>query len=119
MNEFKKMLEEAFLGEEPYDLHPSRAELESALRKFEQRDRTMRRMLWFAVVFMAAVAVASAWTFLEAGADDAKRLIFCATLFLWANVGVGWAKMFLFQTQQHLTVLKELKRVHLAVLEEE
>jgi len=118
MNDFTELLKEAFVGEEPYDPHPARADVQAALHRFESRDRTLRYMMWFAVAFMTAVAAWSAWRFFASGDEATTReLILYAALFLWANVGVGWAKMFLFTTQKHLSILKELKRVQLLILD--
>lgn len=118
MNDFTEMLKEAFVGEEPYDPSPARADLESAMRRFERRDRTLRYLLWFAVAFMTAVLAWAAWSFWRAGSEASTReLLLYAVLFLWGSQGVGWAKMLLLTTQKHLSILKELKRVQLALSE--
>ena len=70
MNQFQEMLKEAFMGEEPFDASPGRAALEASIRKFEQRDRTLRYMIWFAVIFMSAVCGWAAWSFFSS--DDAS-----------------------------------------------
>lgn len=117
MNEFQSMLKEAFAGEEPYDLYPGRDELENALRGFERREKVLRWMLWFSVVFMSAVCVLSVWRFwsIESGADP-KSMILWATLFLFASNAIGWSKIFLFLSQQHWSAMKDLKRLHLELL---
>ena len=116
MNEFTEMLKEAFLGEEPYDPAPERAAMEQALRSLEARERMLRYMMWFAAVFMTGLCVWSAWSFFTAGVEaSTKALVLYATTFLFASQGVGWAKMFLFTTQKHFQMLKELKRVQLAL----
>lgn len=60
MTEFNEILKEAFAGLDPYDPSPARADLEASLAKFARRDRTLRLMLWFAVVFMGVVSVLAA-----------------------------------------------------------
>ncbi len=117
MNEFKEMLKEAFVGEEPYDPSPGREALLASLRKLEGRDRTLRWMMWFAVTFMMAVAVWAGWSFFQAEESDVRELVLYATLFAFACQGIGWAKMFLFTTQKDLSVLKELKRVQMMMLQ--
>ena len=118
MNEFKEMLKEAFLGEQPYDPTPGREVLLSSLRQLEARERTLRWMLWFAVGFMSLVAFGAGWFFWKATEDTSvKDLILLATSFLFACQAIGWAKMFLFTTQKDLSVLKELKRVQMMLHE--
>lgn len=118
MSEFTEMIKEAFLGEEPYDPSPGRAELEASIRRFEARDRTLRFMMWFAVTFMTVVCVWAAWSFFAAAPETStKKLILYAVLFLWGSEGIGWSKMFLFSTQKSLGVMKELKRVQLMLSE--
>ncbi len=119
MNEFTEMIKEAFVGEAPYDPSPGREALQTSIRRFERRDRTLRFMMWFAVTFMSVVAVWSGWSFWKSGPEEStKMLILYATVFLWASYGIGWAKMFLFSMQKNLSMLKELKRVQLTWLED-
>ena len=114
MNEFKEMIKEAFLGEEPYDPSSGQEDLQAAIRSYESRDRTLRLMMWFAATFMSVVAAWAAWSFFATGPETStKKLILYATAFLFASQGVGWAKMFLFSAQKDLSVLKELKRIQL------
>lgn len=114
MSEFTEIIKEAFLGEEPYDPRPGRAQLEESIRKFEARERTLRYLLWFAVTFMTAVSIGSAWAFLTSEPDTStKRLILYGVLFLFACQSIGWSKMFLFSSQKALSVMKELKRIQL------
>ena len=118
MNQFQEMMKEAFLGEEPFDASPGREALEASIRKFEQRDRVLRLMVWFGVTFMTGVCVWAAWSFLGAEPDASSRsLILYATVFLFAGQAVGWSKMFLFSTQQSFSLQKELKRAQLMWLE--
>ncbi len=118
MSQFQEMLKEAFLGAEPFDPSPGREALEASIRKFEQRDRTLRRMLWFAVLFMSVLCYWAGWRLLTAEPEvSTKSLIVYATLFLFATQAIGWAKLFLFSTQQSLSLQKELKRTQLFLLE--
>lgn len=118
MNEFKALLREAFLGEEPFDPAPGRAALLASARSLEDRERVLRRLMWLAVTLMTAVAAWGAWSFFTAGdGASVKRLVLAATAFLFGVQGVGTLKMSLFSLQKDLSVLKELKRVQLMLLE--
>ena len=118
MSDFTEMIKEAFVGEEPYDPTPGRAAIEESIRKFERRDRTLRFLMWFVVTFMVAVGIWAAWQFWHADAGEStKMLLLYAVAFLFAGQAVGWAKMFLFSMQKDLSVLKELKRLQLIMLE--
>ena len=118
MNEFKEILKEAFVGEEPYDPSPDRGRLQAAIRAFEARDRILRWMLWFAVTFMSVVAVWAAWSFASADAETStKSLVLYATAFLFASTCVGYAKLMLFTAQRGFSIMKELKRTQLTLLE--
>ena len=119
MSEFTDLIKEAFVGEEPYDPKPGREDLEAAIRKFENRDRTMRFLTWFAVTFQSAVLVFSIWKFWTA--DEAttspKTLIIYATLSVWAMIAIGFMKTSLFTTQLGLGLRKDLKRLQLQLTE--
>ena len=118
MNEFKEMIKEAFLGEEPYDPSPGRAAIEESIHKFERRDRTMRFLMWFVVAFWGLIGTWAAWSFWHAdSATSTKMLLLYTAAFLFAAQAIGWAKMFLFSIQKDLSVLKELKRVQLTLLD--
>ena len=118
MNQFSEMIKEAFMGEEPYDPSPGRVALEEAIKKFESRDRVVRFMAWFAVAFMSAVMFWSIWMLWKADSEtETKMLIVYAVVFLWSSAGVGFGKMFLFSLQSNLSIMKELKRVQLALLD--
>ena len=116
MNEFTRMIQEAFVGAEPFDPSPGREALRASLEQFERRDRVVRVLSWFMVTAMSVFAVWGIWGFWttppEAGT---KPLLAYATLVLFGVHGIGFAKMFLFNTQKHLSILKELKRVQLAL----
>ncbi len=111
MNEFTEMIKEAFVGDEPFDPSPGREALQASVDKFERRDRVVRFMSWFAVAFMGAVAFWAGWSFWKS--ESTKMLILYATIFLWAMIGIGWAKMFLFQMQSSIALMKEIKRSQL------
>ncbi len=117
MNDFKEMLKEAFVGEEPYDPAPSRAVLEDSLRHFESRDRMTRILMWVAVSFMSLLVGWSVWSFVRAGEDAGVReLLLYSTAFLFGCQGIAWSKMLLFTSQLDFRILKELKRVQLSLL---
>ena len=113
MNEFQRLLHEAFAGLEPYDPAPGRAAIEEAIRGFERRDRLLRRLVWYSVLFMTAVCVASAWRFFTADPADVRALVLYAVLFLFGLLAIGWQKMTLFTSQQSLRIEIELKRLQL------
>ena len=117
MNQFQEMLKEAFMGEEPFDPSPGREALEASIAKFEGRDRTLRIMLWFNVALMTGVCVWAVRGFFLADEGATRDLVLYATVFLFGSQAIGWAKMFLFTTQQSLSLRKELKRAQLTLLE--
>ena len=119
MSEFNKLLSEAFAGLAPYDHSPSRAELKASLEAFRSRDRTLRRMLWFAVAFMTGVSGVGGALFFSAEGGEVRPLVLGATLFLFAMFAISWAKLFLFLSQQHLTVMRELKFIQLHLVPSE
>ena len=120
MNEFKEMIKEAFLGEETPAASPAREAVEVALRRLDRRDRVVRVLSWFMVTFMTLVGIAAAVLFAqEAGTPLGKAHLVYAALFTMAFVGIGAGKLFLLAMQNHLGVLKELKRVELMLLNEE
>jgi hypothetical protein len=118
MSEFTNLLKEAFAGAEPYDPSPGRAALEEAIRAFARRERLLRGLMWFAVTAATALCAWAAWHFLTAGPDaGVRRLLLDAVLFLFGGQAIGWAKMFLFTSQQNLAIQTELKRVQLMISE--
>ena len=117
MNEFTEMIREAFLGEEAYDPTPGREALEESIRRFESRDRVVRLLSWFMVTAMSVVMFWAAWRFWKTDAQSSKALVGYATLVLAASGGVGFGKMFLFNVQSDLKVMKEIKRTQLMLLE--
>jgi hypothetical protein len=119
MNEFTKILHEAFAGLEPYDPAPGRAALEEAIQGFERRDRSLRTLVWGSVALLTVLAVYSAWRLVTADDADARELVLSAVLFLFAIQGIGWQKMFLFSSQRSLRIEVELKRVQLMLSERE
>ena len=119
MSELNKLLAEAFAGLEPIDPSPSRADVQRSLHAFKERDRILRWMLWFAVLFMTGVCVAGGALFYGAEAEDVRTQILGAVLFLFGMTAISWAKMVLFQSQQHFTVLRELKLIQLRLLDAE
>lgn len=119
MNDFQDMIKEAFVGEEPYRGGQDSTELRASIRKFEVQDRLLRIGLWGSVLAMSALCYWSGLRFWQAPQDASpKQLILYATLFLVSIQCIGWTKMFLFNNQKSFSILKELKRVQLLLLEE-
>ena len=119
MNDFQDMFKEAFLGEEPYKGGQNSVELTASIRKFESQDRLLRISLWGSVLSMTALCIWSGLSFWQTPeAAGPKPLILYATLFLISVQCIGWIKMFLFNNQKSFSILKELKRVQLLLLEE-
>jgi len=115
MNEFTRMIQEAFVGAEPFDPAPGSAALREALLRFERRDRVVRTLSWFMVAVMTGASVWAAWGFWTAGPEASTRtLIAYATLFLCGFGGIGFGKMFLLEQQANFNVLCELKRMQLS-----
>jgi len=114
MSEFTNLLKEAFAGAEPYDPSPGRAALEEAIRGYRRRERLLRGLLWFAVAAATGLCAWAAWDFIASGEEaGVRRLLLDAVLFLFGAQAIGWAKMFLFHSQQNLAIQTELKRVEL------
>jgi len=118
MNEFQAMLKEALMGEEPFNTEQGSADLKASIRKFESQDKMLRALLWGSVVFQMGLFIWSGWKFCTSDADSSpKSLILYATLFLISIQCIGWSKMFIFSNQKSFSILKELKRVQLLLLE--
>lgn len=114
---FSRMLEQSLAGM-ALDPAPGRAAVEAGLREFERRERALRLPAWSAVGVLALLAAWAAWSFLSAPADaGVKRLVLDATLFLWASLGLAFAKLWLVSAQAHLATQRELKRLELAWLD--
>ena len=116
MSEFSEMLKEAFVGEEPFDPQPGREALDASVKKFDRRMRTVQVMVWLAVTFMGVVCVWSAVAFFRARDDGGSALVLYAVVFLWAQAGIGFLKMWLIVMQNHIRTMKELKRVQMMLL---
>jgi len=120
MNDFQEMIREAFVGEEPYVPGQDRAMIQASIRKFEGQDRMVRWLLWFSVLLMTGIFIWSTLRFYAAEPDATpKQLILDAILILSSMQCIGWAKMFIFSNQKNVSILKELKRTQLMLLEEE
>lgn len=118
MSDFKDMLTQAFLGEEPFEPQHGRAELEESVRRFERRDRTARILAWLAVTFGSAVMASGVWGLWHADAGtSAKLLIVYAILVIFGGIQVGFMKMWLFRFQDHLSVMKEIKGTQMMLLD--
>ncbi|MCB9883170.1 MAG: hypothetical protein H6834_15385 [Planctomycetes bacterium] len=117
MSEFTEIIKEAFVGEGAFDPTPGRDALEAAVQKYDRRMRTVRWLAWFMVAAMTVVGVIAAIAFANAEAPLGKEHLAYAALFTIAYVGIGIGKMFLLFQQNHLSLMKELKRVELMILD--
>ena len=113
------MIKEAFVDAEPFDPDPGREALQSAVDRFTRRMRTVRVMAWvIAVPFMATVMIWALVSLLRAPEDTSTgTLLLYGVLFLWASIGVGFIKGWFAMMQNHLSVMKELKRLQLMMLD--
>lgn len=120
MNEFAKMLKEAFVGEEPFDPRPGREALQASIRKYDARMKTVRYMAIFAVTVMGVVAVYCFVWLLRAPDDTSTRLlIIYALVFGWALGAVGFAKAWFAMMHNDIGLRKELRRVQMMMLAKE
>lgn len=119
MSEFGSFLKEAFVDAEPFDPDPGREALRSSVEKFTRRMRMVRWMAWgLAVPFMTAVMIWSLVSLLGASAEtDTSTLFLYGMLFVWSSTGVGFVKGWFAMMQNHIVVMKELKRVQLMLVE--
>jgi len=118
MNELSELLKEAFTGVDPYDADPRREGVEAALQRFDGRVRTVRWMAWIGVGFLFAVAVVTLVLLLRAPDDASPRtLSVYVALFVWANVGIGMAKLWFAMMLNDIGIRRELKRMQLVLLE--
>jgi hypothetical protein len=76
-------------------------------------------MAWgLAVPFMTAVMIWSLVSLLGASAEtDTSTLFLYGMLFVWSSTGVGFVKGWFAMMQNHIVVMKELKRVQLMLVE--
>ena len=118
MNEVQAMIKEALMGEEPFAPDQGSTDLKASIRRFETQDRMLRLLLWGAVLTQTGLCVWSGYRFWQADAETStKSLILYATLFLVSIQCIAWSKMVIFNNQKSYSVLKELKRVQLMLLE--
>lgn len=118
MSEFKDLVMEALLGDEPYKPDSGRAELEQSVRRFEQRERTSRHMAWFAITFGTAVLAFGVWGLWHADeATSLKPLLIYALLIFAGGTQIAFMKQWLFRVQDHYSMMKEIKATQLLLIE--
>ncbi len=119
MSDFRNLIKEAFVDAEPFDPSPGREALQSSVDKFNRRMRTVRWMSWaVSVPFMTVVMIWALISLLQAPEDTStSTLILYGVFFVWASTGVGFVKGWFAMTQNHILVMKELKRTQLMMLE--
>ena len=118
MSEFGDLLREALVGDEEFDPSPGREALEAAVVGYERRLRTIRFMAMFAVLFMGAVSAVSLVFLLRAPEGTGLRtLLIYALGFFFGMSGIGMSKLWFAMMMNQSAVLKEIKRVQLALLD--
>ena len=118
MSEFKDLVTEALLGDEPYEPDRGRAELEQSVRRFERRERTFRHMAWFAILFGGAVLWYGVWGLWHADEATSLKLLFVHALLIFAGgTQIAFMKQWLFRVQDHLSMMKEIKATQLLMIE--
>ncbi len=118
MSEFKDMVMEAFLGEEPYEPQQGRAELGESVRRFERRDKTARVMAWLAMTFGSALTVLGAWGLWSADETTGpKMLVVYGVCVLFGSTQIAFMKQWLFRVRDHLSMMKEIKGTQMMLLD--
>ena len=120
MSDFGNLIKEAFVDAEPFDPDPGREALRSSVEKYTRRMRTVRVMTWgVAVPFMGAVMIWSMISLLGAPEEtSASTLFLYGMLFVWSSTAIGFIKGWFAMMQNHILVMKELKRVQLMLVEQ-
>jgi hypothetical protein len=117
MSEIGDLVREAFLGEDVFPEDRSRSAMEESLKKFDRRMNLARLLSFFAVLVLFSAGVWSAVSFFSADDDAPVRdLILYGAVFVAANVGVSFGKLWYILMQNQTHILKEVKRVQIAVL---
>ncbi len=110
MNDFKELIREALLGDEPYVPDVGREELERSVRKFEQRHKTARYLAWVGITMGSALTFFGAYSLWQA--DDqtsVKMLIVYGALIAFGSSQIAFMKQWVFRVQDHLSMMKEIK----------
>ena len=111
MREFTDLIKEALVGGPPFRSEPGREALEAAMRGYDRRSRTMRRLTLFQLVFMAGVTVWGLYQLVHASQDNVRLMLHGVFLTFFGLIGIAFAKLWFFLYQNHLTVMKELKGI--------
>ena len=91
MSEFKEMIVQALMGEEPYQPDVGRDALERSVRKFERRERTARYLGWFAVTFGTILFASGAYLLWRADeSTSTKMLIVYAVLVFFGGSQIAF-----------------------------
>ena len=118
MSELSEMIKEAFTdSEKSFQPHPARRDLELSVEQYGRRMKVVRGLAFFTVSFMGLVCAACAIAFFQAPEDDTRSLILYASGFIFAMTAIGWGKMWFSNMQNHLAVVKEIKRTQFMLLE--
>jgi len=116
MSDFGDMLREAMLADEPYRPDASREAIERAVRGFETRARTIRRLGLVMAGGPGLITALGLWVFFSATAGEDHRVL-GALLTLFGIGASGLGKLWFHAMSNHLTLLRELKATQLAVAE--
>lgn len=116
MSDFKDMLREALIEDEPYRAETGVEALEHSVQHYRARMRTVRFMGLMLVAGPGLFLVAGAWLYLRAAplADDVQRLLF-AMLALFGLTAVGMGKLWFHGMVAQVQLMRELKALQLAV----
>ena len=118
MNEFSELLREAFRADETFDPDPGREALLAAIDGYERRMSLVRRMAWVGVTFFTAMTV---WMVVllwqEPNAPPTNRELFVAAMLIFSAQGIAFGKAWFYDMNNHIRLMKELKRTQLMTLE--
>ena len=119
MSDFGNLIKEAFVDAEPFDPDPGSEALRASVDRFTRRMRTVRWMAWaVAAPLMVAVMIWSLISVLGASEETSTTtLFFYGMLFVWSSTNIGFIKGWFAMMQNHIVVMKELKRVQLMLVE--
>lgn len=116
MSEFREMLREALIGDEPFQEQKNEAHLRAAVERYDRRMKTVRFMAWFPVGFMGLVVAVCVWRFAVTEPAEVKALLAYTALFVFAMTAIGWSKLWLMVMHNHIESQKELVRVQMLLL---
>ena len=119
IREFKNMIREAMLGEEPFAPDPGRAALENAVRSYEDRMSMMRKVTWLLMVpFGAAVFGTGIWLLSQTDAETTTReWMIYGLMALFGYMIVGFGKLWFLLMQNHFSLMREVKAAQIQIQE--